>query len=115
MGEDRAMQEQLPTSPGMGEDSAPKAGSLEGMQEQLPTSPGMGEDSAPKAGPLEGMQEQLPTTDKSIREYTGRQITVAAITNDGNNDGMLQLFTQAECSGYRPPRGNTAKDAFFGS
>jgi len=107
MGEDSAMQEQLPTSPGMGEDSA--------MQEQLPTSPGMGEDSAPKAGPLEGMQERLPTTGKSIREYAGRQITVAAITNDGNNDGMLELFTQPECSCYCPPRRNTAKDAFFGS
>ena len=114
MGEDSAMQEQLPTSPGMGEDSAPKVGPLEGMQEQLPTSPGMGEDSAPKAGPLERMQEQLPTTGKSIREYAGRQITVAAITNDCNNDGMLELFTQPECSCYCPPRRNTAKDTFFG-
>jgi hypothetical protein len=53
MGEGRAVQEQLPTSPGMGEGRA--------VQEQLPTSPGMGEGRAPKVGPLEGMQEQLPT------------------------------------------------------
>ena len=37
MGEGRAVQEQLPTSPGMGEGRAPKVGPLEGMQEQLPT------------------------------------------------------------------------------
>jgi len=37
MGEGRAMQEQLPTSPGMGEGRASKAGPLEGMQERMPT------------------------------------------------------------------------------
>jgi len=46
------MQEQLPTSPRMGEGRA--------MQEQLPTSPRMGEGRA--------MQEQLPRSDSFVTQ-----------------------------------------------
>jgi len=62
MGEGRAKQEQLPTSPWMGEGRA--------KQEQLPTSPWMGEGRA--------KQEQLPRT--SVAAYPSYGFSVLLFT-----------------------------------
>src|SRR5690554_1955767 len=55
----------------------------------------------------------LKINDSGAREYTGRQVTVSAVTDNGHDHRVFNLARQLERSRNGPARRHTTEDAFF--